>query len=98
MKGPVYKRDVSKRHKTNEFSVGCLNCAAHSINVCLFTRSTQVSYFLTELMFTDITVTIRGPMTITTVLNVDQNIISWWFPKTVLALVQSVRAITALHA
>ena len=29
MKGHVYKRDVFKRHKTNEFSVGCLNCAAY---------------------------------------------------------------------
>ena len=35
MKGPVYKRDVFKLHKTNEFSVGCLNCAAYAVHVML---------------------------------------------------------------
>ena len=32
MKSPVYKRNVFKWHKTNEFSIGCLNCAAFSSN------------------------------------------------------------------
>ena len=25
---PVYKRNVLKWHKNNDFSIGCLNCAA----------------------------------------------------------------------
>ena len=65
----------------------------HFLDVCLFTRSTQVSYFLTELTFTDFTVTICGPMTIDTVFNADHNSIFWRFPKHVLALVHSVRSI-----
>ena len=51
------------------------------LNVCLLTRSTQVPYFLTELMFTDFAVIIRGPMTIATVFNVDQIFISWGLSK-----------------
>ena len=44
-------------------SCNILMLVVHFLNVCLFTRSTQVSHFLTELRFTDFTFKICGPMT-----------------------------------
>ena len=34
LKSPVHKRYVFKWHKTNEFSIGCLNCAAFCLSGC----------------------------------------------------------------